>query len=92
MLHKLCLCAHKLCVSNINIVYVIFVQAAFHTWGNHRLLLPMVVSLSNKKGKVRCKMYCRTFHLNKKPVSCKTHTLITENFLANMKYNPSCVK
>ena len=30
-LHKLCLCAHKLCLCNINIVYVIFVQTAFHT-------------------------------------------------------------
>ena len=28
--HKLCLCAHKLCLCNINIVYVIFVQTAFH--------------------------------------------------------------
>ena len=29
--HKLCLCAHKLCLCYINIVYVIFVQTAFHT-------------------------------------------------------------
>ena len=28
--HKLCFCAHKLCLCNINIVYVIFVQTAFH--------------------------------------------------------------
>ena len=28
--HKLCLCAHKLFLCNINIVYVIFVQTAFH--------------------------------------------------------------
>ena len=27
---KLCLCAHKLGLCNINIVYVIFVQTAFH--------------------------------------------------------------
>ena len=31
MLYKLCLCAHKLCLCNINIVYVIFVQTAFHS-------------------------------------------------------------
>ena len=28
---KLCLCAHKLSLCNINIVYVIFVQTAFHS-------------------------------------------------------------
>ena len=38
MLHKLCLCAHKLCLCNINIVYVNFVQTAFHTvWHIHRM-------------------------------------------------------
>ena len=34
--HKLGLCAHKLCLCNINIVYVIFVQTAFHMGGLSR--------------------------------------------------------
>ena len=40
MLHKLCLCAHKLCLCNINIVYVIFVQTAFHIQLSHFFFMP----------------------------------------------------